>query len=370
MTHEFVEVNSPRPPREPWWRRVINAMRLEPQGSSRTLDHAHTTENDSRHRVLDPARLAIAFGCGALIAAGVIWFVPGSTGAVNDAEPGPSASDGPLSGAQIATAQAYAEYEARVEAVACSAELGYPYEAEIINLRDQVPDIAEYLGLVPEPRNSAAPVPLLRQPDLYLDTYGTVDETVPGTRDCPVAVESVEADDAQRVRELASQAGADPDFATTVAEQAWASAHPADVTHAVALLRPDREDPTAEDPSAQQYWGRVHDVVEQALAEETVWVPAVRTRADTYAQTTGLIENGSAVALRVGTEAEQLGVGSYLTRVDVIRCADVTISAGVRMPWGSASDLKSVTAALAPACNALIAAGFVEAETLAEVYWD
>ncbi|WP_061962497.1 hypothetical protein [Demequina flava] len=375
MEHEYVDVTPPRPSRRE--RKRIRAASHDETAAAdhHTFDDSNASIKHRGPRVGDPVRLLFAFGCGALIAAAVIWLYPGAAGGADESTAMPTPNlgateDATLTDAQVATAEVYAEWEARVDAVACSAAQGYPYEPRIVTHRHHVGVVADYLGIHAEPVDSSRPVPELRDPDLYLNTYGTVDETVPGTADCPVSHHPIDETATEQIDSLIASARHDQDFLAVVAEQAWVAQHPAEVTHGFALLRPDGEEPAREDRDAQEYWGAAHEVVEAALAEEMVWVPTVRARADAFGQTTAVLADGSAVVLRVGRDDAQLGIGSYLTRVDFIRCADITVSAGVRRPWGSASDLSDVLGALATSCNALISAGFVEAETLAEVYWD
>ncbi|MDE0572750.1 hypothetical protein ON058_04885 [Demequina sp. B12] len=361
MAEEYVPVEPPRPERGRHRRQRPQAQPPDSNGEGAGRDPSgEPPRGRAKARVLAlGACVALALAVGVVLAgADDDEPIPEHTNAVTAAD------------ARAVTAVAYAEFQGRLAAARCSADEGFPYEPRIVDQEESLARVANFLGLTPMPMSRANPVPMLRQPDLYLSTYGTVDETVPGTKNCPVSVRIIDTGNEALVGDLVAQARQDRHFRATVAEQVWVRGHPAEVTHLMALLRVDRQQPSVTRPDSFNYWAGALEVVESALYAQEPWVPVATTRADDFAQSTGVLANGRAVALRVGEPEEVMGVGSYLTRVDVIACGPLSISAGVRMPWGSASDLATVMDGLAPACNALIGADYVTAETLAEVYWD
>ena len=117
-------------------------------------------------------------------------------------------------------------------------------------------------------------------------------------------------------------------------------------------------------------WGTDLEIVERVLGARAVWVPVQTSVFEEFAQVVGLSEHGGAVAVRVSDESRALNRDSSMTGADALRCGPVTVSAGASYPYGSEEDLTSIMRALVPVCTALIEAGEVEAETLAEVYWD
>ena len=267
------------------------------------------------------------------------------------------------------TALVYQEWTNRVELVECQQARGFEYEPIIVDQHELLEVTAQYLDVEPATAYPDAPVPMLRHPDLYLGGGGVVtaeDRSGP----CSLPSASIDTNDPGAVNEAVEMARADSDFLATVAEQVWAQRHPAQVTHQVSLLRRDHQGTDAGDDQSDA-WAEQLAVVTGAVQERTVWVPVVTSEYQEFAQSVGLVESGGAVAVRVsGGDVLLDYYGTYMSSTDVVRCGPVIMTAGVKAPWGAEEDLEEVMQALATGCSALIGAGFAEAETLAEVYWD
>lgn len=265
------------------------------------------------------------------------------------------------------TAHVYQEWINRVELVECLAERGFAYEPRIVDHHDRLELTAQYLGVEPATATPHAPLPMLRQPDLYLGRGAQA--PLRGSPACTVPTATIDTNDAQAVQATLEQARADGAFLATVAEQVWTQRHPAEVTHQVSLLRHDRQR-LSEGQAGSHEWSEPLAVVTAAVQDGTIWVPVTAADYNEFAQSVGLVASGGAVAVRLSGGEMLLDSGTYMTRSDVIRCGPITMSAGVKGPWGTEEDLREVMQAMATGCNALIVAGLVEAETLAEVYWD
>ncbi|MDN4481296.1 hypothetical protein [Demequina muriae] len=277
--------------------------------------------------------------------------------------------DPPTATAAKTTAVVYQEWSDRRVLVECLGERGFSYEARIVDHQDSLGTVAQYLGLEPATATPSAPVPMLRQPDLYLGRGGSVvEEALRGEATCTLPRTPVDTADDAAVDRAVAAARADELFLVTVAEQVWVQQHPAEVTHEISLLRHDRS--AGADAEESMRWNEALALVADVASEGTVWVPVVTASQGTFAQSVGLTVSGGAVAVRVGEEDAALDRGTYMTRAEAIQCGPVTISAAVKGPWGDGDDLADVMDALGTACNALIRGGIVEAESLADVYWD
>ncbi|MFW7413429.1 hypothetical protein [Demequina sp. SO4-18] len=336
MTQEYVVVEDPHAPRE----------RPDRDGA--------TSRRRVRAALLTGAALAfVAMG------AALAWPDRGP-------DPVPEPDDRAATAARI-TAVVYQEWLDRNVLVECMEERGFPYEVRIVDHADSLETVAQFLGLEPSTAHPDAPVPLLRQPDLYLGRGGAaMAERTRGGSACTMPPRtSVSTLDDEALERAVASAREDERFLTTVAEQVWVEQHPAQVTHAISLLRQEGAIAGEAGP-----WSEAVEAVAAVVQERAVWVPVVTGSEESFAQAVGLTDGGGAVAVRVGDEAASLDRDSYLTRTDAIACGPVTISAGVKNPWGTTEELANVMDALGPACNALIGAGIVEGESLADVYWD
>ncbi|MFN3866880.1 MAG: hypothetical protein ACK4MD_09225 [Demequina sp.] len=285
-----------------------------------------------------------------------------------DDEP-PPIPEPPTASAARATALVYQEWLDRTVLVECMTERGFPYEVRIVDHAGSLDTVARFFELEPATAYPEAPVPLLRQPDLYLGRGGAaMAERTRGGSACTMPRTPVDTSDEQAVERSVAAARADEPFLATVAEQVWVQQHPAQVTHEISLLRHDRSSGLRAVGSSE--WSEALEVVAGVAQERSIWVPVVSESQSSFAQAVGLTNAGGAVAVRVGEEDLALDRGTYLTRSDAIRCGPVTISAGVKIPWGESDELVEMMDALTPACNALIGAGIVQGETLAEVYFD
>ncbi|WP_062132713.1 hypothetical protein [Demequina aestuarii] len=275
----------------------------------------------------------------------------------------------PTATAAKTTAIVYQEWNDRRALVECLDERGFSYETRIVDHQGSLGTVAQYLGVEPATGTPSAPVPMLRQPDLYLGRGGgVVEEALRGEATCTLPRTPVDTTDDTVVDQAVAAARVDELFLATVAEQVWVQQHPAEVTHEVSLLRHDRSAGMGADESTR--WDRALALVADVASEGTVWVPVVNASQETFAQSVGLTVSGGAVAVRVGEEDAALDRGTYMSRAQAIQCGPVTISAAVKGPWGDGEDLADVMDALGTACNALIRDGIVEAESLADVYWD
>ncbi|MFV0632743.1 hypothetical protein [Demequina sp.] len=307
----------------------------------------------------------------ACVVAGVLVY-----GFVEDSrqglDPAPTPTPSPLASSgesERLTAAAYAEWLARVDLVECMAERGYPYEPQLVDNDGALGSIALFLGVEPTTATPEAPVPALRQPDLYLGRGTTVSDNESGnTAGCVWNRPDLDLDDHAAIAATVAQAQGDATFKSAVAEQAWVAQHPAEVSHLFALLRPDRSAPVSDDTAAVTQWEQVLEEVSAVASRHQVWVPSVRMAANQFAQESGVVEDGTGVVLRVGDLATALVPGVYLSRADRIQCGPITISGGIKYPWGTDEGLADLMDSLAAACNGLIAAGFVEGETLADIY--
>lgn len=268
-----------------------------------------------------------------------------------------------------ATAVVYQEWTNRVELVECQQARGFEYEPRIVDQHELLEVTAQYLGVEPATAYPDAPVPMLRHPDLYLGGGGVVTAEA-SSGQCSLPSASIDTSNPGAVSDAVDMARTDTDFLATVAEQVWALRHPAQVTHQVSLLRGDHQGTDARGDQSDA-WAEQLAVVTGAVQESTVWVPVVTGEYQAFAQSVGLVESGGAVAVRVSGGDMLLDYyGTYMSNTDIVRCGPVVMTAGVKVPWGAEEDLQQVMQALATGCSALIGAGFAEAETLAEVYWD
>ncbi|WP_084077742.1 hypothetical protein [Demequina sp. NBRC 110057] len=308
----------------------------------------------------------------AVAALAVIALLVGmEAGDGGDARPAPEPTPTPRTLAvDRAAALAYQEWRDRSALVECMAEGGYPYEARIVDNDQDLAGVADYLGVDPAPIDPDAPIPLLRQPDLYLGRGGSETVVATGSVGCDLVRTAVDVASADAVAALVAQARSDRSFLAVLAEQVWVALHPAEVTQRVALLRVDRGEHRAADAAAQARWTATMGVVSGSLRDGTVWAPVTVTTTDTFTQTAGLTASGGALVLRVGERDVPLQVGFVMSRADVIYCGPVAISAAVKTPYGDEGELRDFVGALAGACGALASAGVVEAETLAEVYFE
>lgn len=265
------------------------------------------------------------------------------------------------------TALVYQEWTNRSELVNCLHALGFNYEARIVDHRDLLETAAQYLEVAPATAHPDAPLPMLRQPDLYLGRGGA--EAQVGAARCANPRQEIDPSNAAAVRTAVESARADSVFLTTVAEQVWADQHPAEVTHKVSFLRHDHQ-PADAYGERSAAWSEQLAVVTDAVQEHMVWVPVVTGEYEQFAQSVGLVASGGAVAVRVSGGEYMLDSGTYMSRIEYIRCGPVTMSAAIKAPWGSEENLRDVVQALGTGCSALMEAGFAQAETLAEVYWD
>ncbi len=301
------------------------------------------------------------------IAGGIVTAWPDQT-----TEPLPVPTERAVRGpdAAVATVRVFEEWLNRKELVACLHSRGFAYEPRIVDNRDSLEVVAQYLEVEPTTAHPDAPLPMLRQPDLYLGRGGEiVEQGLEIGASCELPRNALDDATPEAIAAVVATARDDEEFLVTVAEQVWIDRNPALVTHHVSLLRYDRSGSGAGGaPSAA--WSEPLEVVTAAAQELVVWVPVVTDERELFAHSVGLLGSGAAVVIRVGEADVALGSGTYMTRGDVIRCGPMTISAAVKAPWGRDEDLADVMFALGPACTALIGAGFVEAETLAEVYWD
>lgn len=298
-----------------------------------------------------------------LLAMGVALAWPDTS---EEVEPVPEETT-PTVNAARTTALVYQEWLDRNVLVECLTERGFPYEARIVDNADSLELAAQFLELEPATAEPDAPVPMLRQPDLYLGRGGAaMAERTRGGSACEMPRTAVDADDEQLVADAVDAARADDAFLATVAEQVWVQQHPAEVTHAIALLGFDEsEHGRGAEPTV---WDDAMDVVVQVVQEHSVWVPVVTESNDGFAQAVGLTEAGGAVAVRVSNSDETINRRQVLTRAQSLSCGPVLISAGVKQPWGELEELTEILEALGSACHALIGAGVVEGEGLADVY--
>ncbi|WP_084130149.1 hypothetical protein [Demequina sp. NBRC 110055] len=284
--------------------------------------------------------------------------------------PEPTVTAAPAEAAR-ATALAYREFEDRRDLVECMAGRGYPYEVRVVDNEGSLAAVADFLGVRPDTAHPDAPLPMLRQPDLYLGRGGQAVEVATGSVGCSLTRTGVDVTDDAAVRATVDAARADLAFRDVVAEQVWIAQHPAEVTQRVALLRFDRAEHPARDTYLQDRWLRALEAATAVIDDTDVtWIPVSVVTVDAFAQAAGLTAAGNAVVIRVGDRDEPLQTGVALTRVRAIPCGEVAISAAIEQPYGDEESLGAVTSALTAACGALVAAGYAEAETLAEVYFD
>ncbi|GMA34436.1 hypothetical protein [Demequina litorisediminis] len=255
------------------------------------------------------------------------------------AEPAPEPSPTPTAAARTldverATALAYQEWIDRTALVECMAGRGYPYEAQVVEYADSLAAITQFLGVEPAAMDTDAPIPMLRQPDLYLGRGGTETVIATGSVGCDLARLDVDVSRADVVAALVGSARTDGDFLRVIAEQVWVDRHPAEVTQKVALLRLDRGPYPADDTAAQEQWTRATSVVVDSLPDDAVWLPVDMAVNDVFAQTSGLTSSGHAIVLRVGQRDTPLQVGLVMTRANVILCGPVAISAAIKYPYG------------------------------------
>lgn len=300
------------------------------------------------------------------VAVGAFWLLEDDGG---ESSPQPTATPAPADAAR-ATALAYAEYLDRRDLVACMAERGYPYEAVIVDNAASLAMIADYLAVTPATEHPEAPLPLLRHPDLYLGRGGQAVEVATGSVGCALTRTGVDVSDDNAVRGSVDNARRDPGFLAVLAEQVWVQQHPAEVSQSVALLRLNGGEYPAGDGDAQGRWRHALDVATSVVDAGADWIPVTVATTDRFAQAAGLTASGQAVVIRVGERDEPLTMGLTLTRAEAIMCGPVAISGAIKTPYGSQEELMELMAALAPGCNALVGAGYVEAETMADVYFD
>ncbi|MFW2513365.1 hypothetical protein ACNI3K_06260 [Demequina sp. SO4-13] len=338
MTHEYIVVE-------------------DPHASHERGEHGPPSAGSRLRRTAVVAAALACMGAAALLA----W-------PDDDPEPAPELDDLPATAART-TAAVYQEWLDRTVLVECMTERGFPYEVRIVEHAESLETVAQFLELEPVAVDSEAPVPLLRQPDLYLGRGGeAMAERTRGGSACTMPRTSVPVRDEEAVAGMVAAARADDLFLATVAEQVWVDQHPAQVTHAISLLRHDRSAEASADDAPS--WSDAAEVVVETAQDGVVWVPVVTESQELFSQEVGLTDSGGAVAVRVGDESAALNRGTYLTRTAAIQCGTVTISAGVKEPWGSAEELADIMAALGPACNALIRERIVDGESLADVYFD
>ena len=256
--------------------------------------------------------------------------------------------------AAASTALIYQEWLNRTELSDCLAARGFPYEAAIVDHARLIPTAIHHLGVEPATLHPDAPVPMVRQPDLYLGRGGSqVEEDLRGESTCSLPQRVVDVDDPAAVERAVLAACGDPTFLATLAEQAWVEEHPGEVTHAVSLLRHDRD--AAALVEGHGAWAPALGIVERVIGEQAVWVPVVTAAYEPFAQTVALAEHGGAVAVRVSARDAAFDRDSYMTRSASISCGEVTVSAGVKFPWGSREELLAVMQALVPVCRELAA---------------
>ena len=265
-----------------------------------------------------------------------------------------------------ATAIVYQEWINRSELVECLHAGGFNVEVRIVDQSDLLEVTAHYLGVEPATAHPEAPLPMLRQPDLYLGPGEVIGDGEVGP--CVLPGGAIDAGDEAAVSVAVDKARGDADFLATIAEQVWVQQHPAEVTHQISLLRSDQQG--AQSSEASEAWSEQLAVVTQAIQDGTVWVPFTTGHTQEFAQSVGLVGSGGAVAVRVSAGDVLLDDGTYMAHTDFIRCGPVTMSVGAHDPWGTEEDLRDVVHAMRTGCAALIEAGFAQAETLAEVYWD
>ncbi|WP_084102470.1 hypothetical protein [Demequina sp. NBRC 110051] len=284
--------------------------------------------------------------------------------------PEPTVTAAPANAART-TAVAYGEYRDRLSLVECMAGRGYPYEVQIVDQAAQLGAVADYLGVRPATAYPDAPLPMLRQPDLYFGRGGQAVEVATGSVGCAFMRSEVDVDNGDAVRSAVEAARADLGFRDVVAEQVWVAQHPAEVSQRVALLRADHGEWVARDTYVQERWLRALEAATGVIADTDVtWIPVTVATTDVFAQAAGLTDAGTAVVIRVGERAQPLQAGLALTRVHGLPCGEVAVSAAFARPYGDEEGLGDVSRALTGACGALIGAGYAEGESLAEVYWD
>ena len=306
----------------------------------------------------------------ALAIAAVMWAVLGVMSMDGSPIPTPQTLPAPMEhlpdGAR-STALVYQEWTVQSEFVECLRGIGFNPEAPVIEHSERLEPAAHHLDVKPGAANPQSLLPMLLPQDVAVSQS---DGLATGeSEQCTKPDAQVDTSDAAAVSAVVEQARGDDEFLAMLSERVWAQQNPAEVTHQASLLRHDDQPAGAgmEDPDA---WSEQLAVVTGAIQDGTVWVPIVTSHTQDFGQSVGLVDSGGAVAVRVTAGDLMIDEGTYTTSSDFIRCGPITMSAGVHEPWGLPADLQDVMQGMATACNALIGAGFAQAQTLAEVYWD